>query len=452
MANNDRVYEAYSGGLGESFQQTTRCRIDWIINKADKAQKVLDIGCSQGIVSLLLAEKGKDVTGVDIQKESIDFANDLLKQKYSAIQGHVQFICADIMDLPPVDKFDCIVITEVIEHLNNPGEILQKAGTMLKPDGIMIVSTPFGVCLHPDHKATYYVSNFIDLLSKSLAIKSIEFVETWMGAVCTLSNGSSTLSPYPYFTIEESEFERREHRYLDRIEALQNNFQSANDKYKDALKNHATLKQWLTAKDEKLKASKCRNEELAQQLNEINAKYKEALINYETAKGWVSARNDKLQEAENMVSDLQEKLNQSQSKNQNMQRSLAQIENKAHELTQSLEQTENIILDLRQKLNQTEQNLEDCEQAYQLLLQQNKTIINHNQSTERELSDCLKDYDLIIMNTEQLMSKITRLEVQSSALVQKNNELQEKIDIIDNNKIGRLGIKLYHLYKRICNR
>lgn len=462
MANNDRIYEAYNGSLGELFQQATHNRIDWIIKKTENSKKILDIGCSQGIVSLLLARKGANVTGVDIQSEAIDFANDLLKQKYSDVQGHVRFICSDIMNLTLEEKFNCIIITEVIEHLSNPNEILHKASTMLAPNGIMIISTPFGVCLHPDHKTTYYISNFTDLLIKSLSIRSIEFVESWMGAICTLPVSNDSFSPLPYFIDEEDEFEARERKYLDQIATLRNHFQTANNKYKAALQNYATAKQWLESKDEKLKTSESKIEELTQQINEANIKCKEAQDNYETAKGWVASHNDKLSDAEATICRLQEKLTQSETaacvlrekltQAEQAARLLAYVEEQLRELNHSLQQSESTAATLRQKLAQSEQRLAKQDADHQLLQQQNETLKTHGRSTEKELSDCLKDYDLIIMNTEQLMAKITRLEVQSSALVQKNHELQAKIDIIDQSKIGRLGIKLYHLYKRIKNR
>ena len=65
-----------------------------------------------------------------------------------------------------------------------------------------------------------------------------------------------------------------------------------------------------------------------------------------------------------------------------------------------------------------------------------------------QLSDCLVDYRMSIENAEQLLKRIRKLEIQNSALIQENNEQKRKLDIIENSRIGRLGIKVYQLYKK----
>ena len=78
MANNDRIYEAYMGEMGEKFRQQTIERMDWILQQVGDRETVLDIGCSQGIASILCAQQGAKVTGIEIQKENCVFAFELL--------------------------------------------------------------------------------------------------------------------------------------------------------------------------------------------------------------------------------------------------------------------------------------------------------------------------------------------------------------------------------------
>ena len=52
--NEDKIYEAYTGRLGKAFQESTVNRINWILSNVNRGDTVLDIGCSQGIISICL--------------------------------------------------------------------------------------------------------------------------------------------------------------------------------------------------------------------------------------------------------------------------------------------------------------------------------------------------------------------------------------------------------------
>ena len=54
-----------------------RRRIDWMAAEAH-GPRVLDVGCSEGILEVLLARRGVNVTGVDIDADALDFARELV--------------------------------------------------------------------------------------------------------------------------------------------------------------------------------------------------------------------------------------------------------------------------------------------------------------------------------------------------------------------------------------
>lgn len=247
MANNDRVYLAYSGELGEIFETETKRRIDWILEQAGEKESILDIGCSQGIVSILLAEKGKHVVGLDIQPEAIEFAQKLLEEKYSNVKERVSFSCVDFMEYESDSKFDCIVITEVLEHLQNPDKFLKKASSLLDKDGKMIISVPFGVMDHPDHVSTFYLSNFYDLINQSTLINSIKFMERWMGAVAYAKENTEIEYIIDRESMKEQErnFEVIDRKMNLRINELYTKLLEANKKYKQSTERYATIKDML---------------------------------------------------------------------------------------------------------------------------------------------------------------------------------------------------------------
>jgi len=75
MKISDRISERYKGETSsEKGQSMARQRINWMCRQVE-GKNVIDIGCSQGIVSILLARQGFEVVGVDIDDKAIEYAN-----------------------------------------------------------------------------------------------------------------------------------------------------------------------------------------------------------------------------------------------------------------------------------------------------------------------------------------------------------------------------------------
>ncbi|MGM8216649.1 class I SAM-dependent methyltransferase [Bacillaceae bacterium W0354] len=107
--------------------------------------RILDLSCGSGYGTHLIAKKCKErieeVIGIDIDPEIITYA----KGEYYHPKS--TFIVADATDLSLVNdigQFDCIVSFETIEHIDDEQAILNNYNHLLKPGGILIVSTPFG--------------------------------------------------------------------------------------------------------------------------------------------------------------------------------------------------------------------------------------------------------------------------------------------------------------------
>jgi 2-polyprenyl-3-methyl-5-hydroxy-6-metoxy-1,4-benzoquinol methylase len=100
------------------------------------AQDVLDVGCAQGTLALLLAERGKRVTAVDIRPHFLEYA----QTRYE--QGDVRFVAANIFDRPPLGEFDLVFGNQIIEHLVYPVDFLRNLSAYARPGGVVVVSTP----------------------------------------------------------------------------------------------------------------------------------------------------------------------------------------------------------------------------------------------------------------------------------------------------------------------
>ncbi len=172
----DRVGEVYKGEIfSEEAQQMCRERVDWICSNAQGA-RVLDLGCSQGIVSLLLAQKGYSVVGVDIHPEAISYANNERMKLDDTARSKLEFLNVDLleMDGSELGIFDTVILGEVIEHFANPQRVIEKACSFLAEGGTFIVTTPLGFFPSEDHKSTFTLSSLISLLPAGVSAESIE--------------------------------------------------------------------------------------------------------------------------------------------------------------------------------------------------------------------------------------------------------------------------------------
>ncbi|WP_316796713.1 class I SAM-dependent methyltransferase [Pedobacter agri] len=106
--------------------------MQFIMNK-----RVLDIACGEGYGSNLLAEKASYVYGVDISNETIVSALD----KY--IKPNLEFKCGSTSLIPLSDhSIDVVISFETIEHHDEHDQMMNEIIRVLKPDGLLIVSSP----------------------------------------------------------------------------------------------------------------------------------------------------------------------------------------------------------------------------------------------------------------------------------------------------------------------
>jgi ubiquinone/menaquinone biosynthesis C-methylase UbiE len=149
-------------------------------NRYVKDKTVLDIACGTGYGSSILKEQtASSVYGVDISLEAIEFA----QEKYG--RNHVHFAIGDISTIPFVaNSFDAIVCFETIEHMDNHNKVLSELVRVLKPQGLLLISSPNrrltspgkSIADSPDnpfHTIEYSVNEFTDLLSQYFEIMDI---------------------------------------------------------------------------------------------------------------------------------------------------------------------------------------------------------------------------------------------------------------------------------------
>jgi SAM-dependent methyltransferase len=232
----DHITEVYMGQLNLPAKETTRNRIHWLCKQA-KMTEVLDIGCSQGITSILLAREGFHALGVDVNEEALKFANEFIKSETEQTRNNVQFVFANFMEHDfKSRKFDTVILAEILEHLINPGQIVGKAASLLNTGGRVVITVPFGIMDHPDHKQTFYLGGLMKLVTPSLVVEKIDFMDEWMGIVCTKAShniADATAIPAPLLASLEETFFKKERKLTDRLLDANKRAASLNDKIQE---------------------------------------------------------------------------------------------------------------------------------------------------------------------------------------------------------------------------
>jgi 2-polyprenyl-3-methyl-5-hydroxy-6-metoxy-1,4-benzoquinol methylase/spore maturation protein CgeB len=182
--DRDRIAEAYLGRWGSAVtQQRARDRVDWMAARA-QGPRVLDIGCSEGMLGLLLARAGHQVLGIDIEPAAIAAARDLLGAESSAVCARVELRVADALSVElDEDGFDTVVLGEVIEHLDQPSKMLARAADLLKPRGRLVLTTPFGYFPHPDHRQQFRTTELIALIRARFVIDELTIVDGYFRVI-----------------------------------------------------------------------------------------------------------------------------------------------------------------------------------------------------------------------------------------------------------------------------
>jgi len=112
----------------------------WIDNIAPVAEKkVLDVGCGGGILSESLAQRGAEVTGIDMGDAPLGVAK--LHQLESGLSINYQKSTAEDFAKNHENTFDIVTCLEMLEHVPDPSSVINACAKMVKPGGAVFFST-----------------------------------------------------------------------------------------------------------------------------------------------------------------------------------------------------------------------------------------------------------------------------------------------------------------------
>lgn len=116
-------------------------RLEWITSLAGglNEKTILDVGCGGGILAESMAVAGAKVTGIDLAQKSLNVAR--LHGLESGVQVEYRNISAEALAAERPAQYDIVTCMEMLEHVPDPGSIVQACATLVKPGGMVFFST-----------------------------------------------------------------------------------------------------------------------------------------------------------------------------------------------------------------------------------------------------------------------------------------------------------------------
>jgi 2-polyprenyl-3-methyl-5-hydroxy-6-metoxy-1,4-benzoquinol methylase len=161
--------------------------------KKIKPEKIIDLGCGEGFLEKYLKKKNlkAQITALDINGMAVKYAK--------RNNPGVKFLKGDIFDLKMKEKFDLVIMLEVLEHLSYPNKALKVASSLSKKILISVPWEPWfswlyllvGLNLkrlgkHPEHEHFFKPKSLRTLLEKSFS--KVEIKSNWPWLLATGEN------------------------------------------------------------------------------------------------------------------------------------------------------------------------------------------------------------------------------------------------------------------------
>jgi cyclopropane fatty-acyl-phospholipid synthase-like methyltransferase len=138
---NQYADEEYASGVYREYARSRDLKIATArprlaaIRQRTSGKQLLDVGCATGFFMEAAADEGFDVRGVEFSAVAISLARPDIRERI--VRGDVNTLLRS-----QADKFDVVTAFDIIEHVQNPASFLMELREVLKPGGVLAISSP----------------------------------------------------------------------------------------------------------------------------------------------------------------------------------------------------------------------------------------------------------------------------------------------------------------------
>ncbi len=122
------------------LHQLNPLRLDWINSYTQlRGKRLLDVGCGGGILAESMAQLGAQVKGIDLASDALSAAE--LHRLDSGVMLEYEEVSAEALALREPGAYDAVTCMEMLEHVPDPGSIVNACAKLVKPGGWVFFST-----------------------------------------------------------------------------------------------------------------------------------------------------------------------------------------------------------------------------------------------------------------------------------------------------------------------
>ena len=116
-------------------------RLGWIERAVGDlhGKRIVDVGCGGGILSEAMAFRGARVTGIDLSDKALGVAR--LHKLESGAEVDYRLVAVETLAAESPGAYDVVPCMEMLEHVPTPASVVAAASTLVKPGGIVVIST-----------------------------------------------------------------------------------------------------------------------------------------------------------------------------------------------------------------------------------------------------------------------------------------------------------------------